>query len=74
MAGVQFLVGTSDFAMLQLALGSIKPSIQWVPGVISPEGVNQLGHEADHTPPIASVKNVGVTPPLPIHHRDVVLN
>jgi hypothetical protein len=34
----------------RMALGRTQPPIQWVPGVLS-LGVNQPGHEADHSHP-----------------------
>jgi hypothetical protein len=46
------------------ALGSAQPPNQWVPGTIS-IGVQQPGHEADHSPPSnVEVKNGGAMPPL----------
>jgi hypothetical protein len=43
-----------------------QPSIQWVPGALSP-GVKWPGHEANHSPPSsAEVKNVEAMPP-PLH-------
>jgi len=42
----------------RLALGPTQPPIHWVPGALS-QGVKQLGHEADHSPPSsAEVKNM----------------
>jgi hypothetical protein len=47
------------------ALGPTKPSIQRLPGVLSPR-VKRQGSEADHSPPSsAEVKNGGAMPPLP---------
>jgi hypothetical protein len=47
------------------ALVPTQPTIQWVPGALSP-GVKQQGHEADHSPPSsAEVKNGGAIPSLP---------
>jgi hypothetical protein len=42
----------------RLALGLTQPPIQWVLGALSP-GVQQLGHEVDHSPPTsAEVKKI----------------
>jgi hypothetical protein len=35
----------------------MEPSIQWAPGALS-LAVRQLGHEADHSPSSAKVKNL----------------
>jgi hypothetical protein len=43
-------------AAFMAVLGSTQPPIQWVPGVLSP-GIKRPGHEADHPPPTAEVKN-----------------
>jgi len=47
-----------------------QPPIQWVPGSLS-LGVEQLGHEADYSPPCsAEVKNswsYTFTPPVHLH-------
>jgi len=51
--------------MSRLALGSIQPPIQWVPGSLS-LGVKWPGLEADNSPPYsAKVKNGGAIPRLP---------
>jgi hypothetical protein len=56
-----FLFSTSS----RLALGSTQPSIQWVPGALSP-GVRRPGREADHPPPSsAKIKNGEAITPLP---------
>jgi hypothetical protein len=62
--GVRVLVGSRIlFSSMssKLALGSTKPPIQWVPGVLS------LGHEADHSSPAsAKIKKMWIytfTPP-----------
>jgi hypothetical protein len=57
------------------ALGPTQPPIQWVPGALS-LGVQQLGHEADHSPPsCAEVKNAwSYTSTPPIHLHGVVLS
>jgi hypothetical protein len=55
-----FLFSTAS----RLALGPTQPSVEWVPGALSP-GVKQQGREADHPPPSgARVKNGGAIPPL----------
>jgi hypothetical protein len=41
----------------RMALGSIQPSIQWVPGALS-LGVKRPGREADHSPPSSAEVNV----------------
>jgi hypothetical protein len=44
-----------------------QPSVQWVPGSVSP-GVKQQGRETDHFPQTsAQVKNGGALPLLPPH-------
>jgi hypothetical protein len=57
------------------ALGSTQPSIQWVPGALSP-GVKRPEREADHPPPNnAEIKKMWIytsTPPIRLH--GVVLN
>jgi hypothetical protein len=56
------------------ALGSTKPSIEWVPGTLSPE-IKRPGRENGHShPSSAEAKNGGDIPPLPIHLHGVVLN
>jgi hypothetical protein len=44
-------------------LGDTQPSIQWVPGALSPRGKRQE-READHSSS-AEVKRGGAIPPLP---------
>jgi hypothetical protein len=39
------------FVSSRLALGSIKPPIQWVLGALSLGGLKRQGREADHSPP-----------------------
>jgi hypothetical protein len=52
-------------AMSDLSLGLTQPPIQWVPGAVF-LGVEQPGHEADHSPlSSAEVKNGGAIHPLP---------
>jgi hypothetical protein len=52
-----------------------QPSIQWIPGALSP-GVKRLVHEADHLPPTSAEvkKNVDVYIHSPIRLHCVVLN
>jgi hypothetical protein len=52
-----------------------QPTIQWVPGVLSP-GLKRYEHEADRLPPpSAEGKNGGAIPPLsPIYLHGIVLN
>jgi hypothetical protein len=62
--GVQVPFGSRIFSSpsksSRLALGSTQPSIQWVPGVLSP-GVKWPGREADHSPPAsAEVKKMWI--------------
>jgi hypothetical protein len=60
----------------RLALGPTQPHSQLVPGACS-QGVKQLGHEADHSPPSSTeVKNSGAIAYLhsPIYFRGVVFN
>jgi hypothetical protein len=66
--GVQVPVGSRIFSSPRraLALGPTKPSIQWIPGALSP-GVKRPRREADHSPPTsAEAKNMWIytsTPP-----------
>jgi hypothetical protein len=56
------------YTMSRPTLERTQPPIQWY------QGVEQPGHEADHSPPSsAEVKNGGAIPPLPIHLHKVVL-
>jgi hypothetical protein len=58
--GVQAPLGSRIFSStsFRLALGSIQPPIQWVPGALS-LGVKQPRHETDHLPPAnAEVKKM----------------
>jgi hypothetical protein len=59
---MNFLFTTSS----RLALGSTQPSIQWVPGVLSP-GVKRPVREADHSPPTSAARSrkCGSMHPLP---------
>jgi hypothetical protein len=67
-AGVRFPAEARDFSLLhsvQIPYGSTQPSIQWIPGALSP-GLKQLGHKADHSlPASAEIKNNGAITPLP---------
>jgi len=62
MTAVQFLAGamTGSFFtnMSRPVLGLTPPPIQSLPGVISPWIKQQLGHEADHSPPSSAKNNV----------------
>jgi hypothetical protein len=65
--GVRALVGSRIFCMSSRpALGFTKPSIKWVPGILS-LAVKWPGHEADHSSPAtAEVKKMWIytsTPP-----------
>jgi hypothetical protein len=71
-ARVQILVRSGIFPSsgpFMLAVGLTQPPIHWVLGALCPE-VKQLGHEADHSPPIiAEVKKLWIntsTPPCVI--------
>jgi len=73
--GVQFPAGAIIAFFLftiesRPTLWPTQPSIQWVPGALTP------GHEAGHSPPFsAEVKNArSYTPTPPIQLRGVVLN
>jgi hypothetical protein len=56
------------------ALGPTQPSIQSVPGHLSP-GLKRQGREVDHSLlPSAEVKNDGARPPLSTRFHCVVLN
>jgi hypothetical protein len=58
-----FLFSTSS----RKALGFTQPSIQWVPGDISP-GVKRQGNEANHSPTAtAEVKNMWIYTSTPPH-------
>jgi hypothetical protein len=50
-----FLFSTAS----RMALGLTQPPIQWVAGALS-QGVKQLGHEADHSPPCSAEVKVRV--------------
>jgi hypothetical protein len=57
----------SEFSLLHIvqpALESTQPPIQWVPRTFSP-GVKRQGHEADHSPPnSAEVKEMCIHYPI----------
>jgi hypothetical protein len=59
--GVRSPGGESIFSLTSVsrpALGSIQPSVQWVPGVLSPGVKARPGRDADHTfPSNAEVEN-----------------
>jgi hypothetical protein len=64
---VWVLIGSRNFSISsRQALRPIQPPIQWVPGAVYLE-VEQLGHEADHSPPnSANIKKMWIytsTPP-----------
>jgi hypothetical protein len=72
--GVRVPVGSRIFAVSIQALGPTQPSIEWVPGALSP-GVKRRGREADHSPPTsAEVKKIWIYTPTPICLHGVVLN
>jgi hypothetical protein len=74
--GVRVPVGVKDFLFSTSSrpvLGPTQPSVQWVPGSLSP-GVKR---EADHLPPAsAKVKKMWIitSPPPPIRLHGVVLD
>jgi hypothetical protein len=57
-----------------LALRSIQPHVQWVPGALSP-GEKRPGREVDHSSPTsADVKKMWINTSTPIRLNGVVLN
>jgi hypothetical protein len=59
--GVRSPVGAKDFSCSfwsRPALGPTQPTVQWVPGVLSPGVKARPGRDADHSPPSsAEVEN-----------------
>jgi hypothetical protein len=59
--GVRSPAGAEDFSLASVsrpALGPTQPSVQWVPGVLSPGVKARPGRDADHSSPSsAEVEN-----------------
>jgi hypothetical protein len=80
MTGVQFLAGDKDGISFfssesRPGLGPTQPSIQWLPGAVTP-GLKQPEREVDHSPPFsAEVKKAwSYTSTAQIRLHGVVLN